>query len=155
MGKVTNNYYTVEQIAEMLELHPKTVQRYIREGRLKANKVGKGWRIAGRDFNVFAEGTASAAKNKQNAVSGKKEAEDRTKVSAVIDIEVSDLQEALRLGNGLTLTVHSKTAELGAATLNTQYIESESKLRTMIFGSASMLRALLDAIEENGNHTGS
>jgi excisionase family DNA binding protein len=32
-------YYTVEQIAEMLQIHPKTIQRYIREGKLRANKI--------------------------------------------------------------------------------------------------------------------
>ena len=38
--------YTVEQIAELLSLHPKTVQRYIREGKIIANKVGKRWFIS-------------------------------------------------------------------------------------------------------------
>ena len=27
-------YYTVEKVAEMLSMHPKTIQRYIREGKL-------------------------------------------------------------------------------------------------------------------------
>ena len=40
------DYYTVEQISTMLKIHPKTVQRYIREGKLRATKIGKGWRVA-------------------------------------------------------------------------------------------------------------
>ena len=32
-------YYTVDQIAELLTLHPKTIQRYIREGKIIAKKV--------------------------------------------------------------------------------------------------------------------
>ena len=37
-----DNYYTVEQISGILNIHPKTIQRYIREGRLRAAKIGKG-----------------------------------------------------------------------------------------------------------------
>ena len=37
--------YTVNEIAEILGLHPKTVQRFIREGKLKANKIGRAWKI--------------------------------------------------------------------------------------------------------------
>ena len=50
-----NTYFTVEQVSELLSLHPKTVQRYIREGKLRATKIGKGWRIAGHDLSVFTE----------------------------------------------------------------------------------------------------
>ena len=37
-------YYTVEQIAHMLNIHPKTIQRYIREGETSRNQDRKGWR---------------------------------------------------------------------------------------------------------------
>jgi excisionase family DNA binding protein len=36
---------TVEQAAEELKLHPKTVLRYIHEGRLEATRIGKAYRI--------------------------------------------------------------------------------------------------------------
>jgi len=52
---MTREYYTVEQISEMLNIHPKTIRRYIREGRLHATKIGKSWRITGHDLSVFVE----------------------------------------------------------------------------------------------------
>ena len=42
--------YSVEQVAEMLNLHVKTVRNYVREGRLKAVRIGKQYRIAGEDL---------------------------------------------------------------------------------------------------------
>jgi excisionase family DNA binding protein len=33
--------YTVDQVAERLNLHAKTVRRYIRDGRPKAKRIGK------------------------------------------------------------------------------------------------------------------
>src|SRR5258705_2793741 len=42
---MSEEVYTVEQFAERLKLHPKTVLRFIKDGRLRAVKVGKSWRI--------------------------------------------------------------------------------------------------------------
>jgi excisionase family DNA binding protein len=45
---------TVEQAAQRLRLHPKTVLRAIREGRLRATRVGKSYRILQSDLDAFA-----------------------------------------------------------------------------------------------------
>ena len=42
--------YSVEQVAELLHLHVKTVRNYVREGRLKAVRIGKQYRISGDDL---------------------------------------------------------------------------------------------------------
>jgi excisionase family DNA binding protein len=42
--------YSVEQVAERLGLHVRTVRSYVREGRLKAVRIGKQYRIAGEDL---------------------------------------------------------------------------------------------------------
>ena len=52
---MNKDYYSVEQISDMLDIHPKTIQRYIREGRLRATKIGKSWRVTGHDLSVFIE----------------------------------------------------------------------------------------------------
>lgn len=42
-------YYTVAQVAELLSVHPGTVRRFVREGRLIGYRLGDGqrgrWRI--------------------------------------------------------------------------------------------------------------
>ena len=38
---MTSNLYSAEQVAGMLNLHVKTVRRYVRDGRLKAKRIGK------------------------------------------------------------------------------------------------------------------
>lgn len=47
---MTQDLYTVDQVAELLGLHVKTVRQYVREGRLKAVRIGKQYRIAGEDL---------------------------------------------------------------------------------------------------------
>lgn len=51
---MSEELYTVEQAAERLKLHAKTVLRAIREERLRATRVGKSYRILRRDLDAFA-----------------------------------------------------------------------------------------------------
>lgn len=45
--------YTVLEVANLLDLHVKTVRNYVREGKLKSTKVGKQYRIAQEDLSAF------------------------------------------------------------------------------------------------------
>lgn len=48
-----DNFYNVNQSAFIMKVHPLTVRRYIREGRLKAVKLGGNVRIRERDLQNF------------------------------------------------------------------------------------------------------
>ncbi|MDR7483341.1 MAG: helix-turn-helix domain-containing protein [Armatimonadota bacterium] len=47
---------TVDQAAAYLQVHPLTVYRYIRDGRLPAARLGKIYRLFRRDLDAFLEG---------------------------------------------------------------------------------------------------
>lgn len=38
--------YTIDEVAKMLSIHPRTVRRFIEKGRLKGEKVGGNWRVS-------------------------------------------------------------------------------------------------------------
>ncbi|MDD4312846.1 MAG: helix-turn-helix domain-containing protein [Eubacteriales bacterium] len=128
-------YYTVEQIAQMLHIHPKTVQRYIREGKLRAVKVGKGWRVGGHDLSVFTEGEAAERGETPTAV-----------VSCVVDVFAANQAVAIRIVNTLTAGLNSKPAGYGQCSMQTQYIPQERTLRVTLYGGARVTAAMLDAI---------
>jgi len=46
---------TTENVAELLQLDVETVRRYIREGKLKAIKLGREYRVRREDFEEFLE----------------------------------------------------------------------------------------------------
>ena len=48
-----NSFYTVEQIAEMLQVHWQTILNYIKNGKLEAVRLGKGYRISQQAINKF------------------------------------------------------------------------------------------------------
>jgi excisionase family DNA binding protein len=56
---MTQDLYSIEQVAARLALHPRTVRNYVREGRLKAVKIGKQYRIAREDLAAMTGRPAS------------------------------------------------------------------------------------------------
>lgn len=150
---MSEKYYTVDQIASMLDIHPKTIQRYIREGKLRANKVGKGWRVTGHDLSVFTEGTGNAPKRTEGE-SAPAYAAESVKVSAVIDIDVPDMDEAMRIVNTVMAVLNVKPPEYGRSTMQAQYMEPERKVRLMLWGTVSFMQVMLDAINMLTNQNG-
>ena len=50
---MTDQYYTIEEVAEMLKVVYLTVYRWIQDGKLVAFKAGKQYRISKLDLNHF------------------------------------------------------------------------------------------------------
>lgn len=48
-------FLTIEQVASRLQLHWQTVLTYIKSGKLRAMKLGRGYRIDPKDLDVFIE----------------------------------------------------------------------------------------------------
>ncbi|MBU1445769.1 helix-turn-helix domain-containing protein [Patescibacteria group bacterium] len=46
---------TTEQVSQILQIHPFTVLKYIKSGKLKAIKLGRVWRISENDVDEFLE----------------------------------------------------------------------------------------------------
>ncbi|RDV05567.1 DNA-binding protein [Undibacter mobilis] len=125
---------TVDAAAERLKLHVKTVLRFIHDGRLRATKIGKQYRILRSDLDAFA-GAGSAPKT-----SG-------TRVTAVIDVPDVD-QELLRR---LTSVV------LGAATSSEQHPDALSidiahdpirrAVKVIVVGTPSDVSGLLRLVD--------
>jgi excisionase family DNA binding protein len=49
----TKNVFTVEEVAELLGVHPETIRRAIKRKELKAAKIGKAWCISKLDLEGY------------------------------------------------------------------------------------------------------
>lgn len=143
-----HTYYSVAKVAQMLDIHEKTVQRYIREGKLKASKIGKAWRISGHDLSIFMGGNDAPIKS----TSTEKPAQRKITVSSVIDINVQNMDEAMMLINMLTAALNSKPAEMGKSTMNAQFIEPESKVRVMLYGNVEFTENIMWVLNNYSHH---
>ena len=56
---MAQEWYSVEQVAERLGLHVRTIRSYVRAGRLNAVRIGKQYRISREDLEAFT-GTSAA-----------------------------------------------------------------------------------------------
>ncbi|MCM3176216.1 helix-turn-helix domain-containing protein [Paenibacillus sp. MER 99-2] len=48
-------YYDVKQVAKVVDLSEETIRRYIRAGKIKAVRMGRGFRIYESHLNEFIE----------------------------------------------------------------------------------------------------
>lgn len=137
---MNKDYYTVEQISDMLDIHPKTIQRYIREGRLRATKIGKSWRITGHDLSVFVESSSKEGLGSENRPARSITA------SSVIDIIVEGKEDAIRIINTLTAALNTKPPEYEQSSMQSQYIERENMVRVTLWGDIRFMAVMMDTI---------
>src|ERR687890_1226407 len=104
------DWRSVEQVAEQLGLHVRTVRGYIRDGRLKAVRIGKQYRIARADLDAFTGRPAPARP--------------RAEVSAVVEVAEIDQMTADRLS---TLAVAGAQTQL--ARVQTVYDAGRARLK--------------------------
>jgi excisionase family DNA binding protein len=50
-----DTYYTLEEAARILKLHPQTLRRWIRQGKLPARRFGKQFRLRAEDLERAAQ----------------------------------------------------------------------------------------------------
>lgn len=52
-------YYTRNEVAKLLKVHPRTVERWLVANMLRGHKLGKGktslWRVSGRELKRFLD----------------------------------------------------------------------------------------------------
>lgn len=48
--------YSAKELAEIVEVDPQTVRRWIRDGEVKAHKIGRKWFITEEEFKRITSG---------------------------------------------------------------------------------------------------
>ena len=61
----SNSFYTVEQVADLLQVHWQTVLNYIKGGKLEAMKLGRGYRISKESIDKFTNKNTIIQTNKK------------------------------------------------------------------------------------------
>ncbi len=133
---------TVDRVAEMVRLHPRTVRRFIREGRLGAKKIGKQWRVRRSDLDRLA-GT-----ERSDPAPARAREEEGIQVSVVVDIRVTSDDEASRIFNSVLAAVMAKGPEYGAVRYESVHLKEERKARLMLWGDATFIGNLLITVHK-------
>jgi excisionase family DNA binding protein len=131
---------SVFDVANRLNLHVKTVRGYVREGRLKAIRIGKQYRITRADLESFTGMplplTASERAKRQREVS----------VSCVVGCDAISPESSSRLENALKALAH-RDAHVGEPLrAETIYDASIGHLKVTLFGGVNGTAAALNLI---------
>lgn len=132
---MSEEVYTVEQFAERLKLHPKTVLRFIREGRLRAVKVGKSYRILRSDLEAMT------------GVLRPDRAEPALRVTSIVDMAKVSPDLAQRLARQLPAARMSQEAHDDPMSLDVVYDPARRQLKVVIVGSAADTASMLKLVQ--------
>ncbi|MEU5907766.1 helix-turn-helix domain-containing protein [Micromonospora sp. NPDC047527] len=129
--------YSVEQVADRLGLHVRTVRGYIRSGRLRAVRIGKQYRIAATDLDALTGQTPPAV------------APGPAEVSSIVQIDGVDRASADRLGTLVLASANTGHDQANPLRVQTVHDEARRRLKIIILGdpaATAELLHLLDAV---------
>src|SRR6185436_1789697 len=139
MSPITANLYSAEQVAELLNLHVKTVRRYVRDGRLKAKRIGKEYRITRADLEAFAGEVRPAEKDVP-----------RTRhviASSIVDVDAISGTDSDRVTTMIMASLNSRKGEEDFPRVDTIYYPERARLRVTITASLVLTCELMQMID--------
>jgi excisionase family DNA binding protein len=136
--RFTGDLVTVEQAAQRLQLHPKTVLRFIREGRLAANRIGKSYRIQRADLDAFAGASPRALQDSP--------AED-LRVTAIVDIPGVEAEMARKWAMSVTNALNGRPRDGPAMRADVTYDPQTLALKIILVGGARDTSSLLALVQ--------
>ncbi|GGM30756.1 helix-turn-helix domain-containing protein [Dactylosporangium sucinum] len=140
-----DDLYSVEQVAERLNLHVRTVRGYIRTGRLKAVRIGKQYRINGADLDALT-GIAEP--------SPREHVRPLAEVSSIVQVDGVDRRTADRVETLVIAGANGRGAADEPLRVQVVHDPERERMKIIIIGgagtTAEMLR-LLDAILEGND----
>jgi excisionase family DNA binding protein len=132
---MSDELYTVEAAAERLKLHAKTVLRFIREGRLRATKLGKSYRILRSDLDALAGAPARPA------------AAAESRATAIVDLSDVDPEMARRLASYVTGARLGREARPDPMNIDVAHDPMRRQVKVVLVGSLGDVAATLGLIQ--------
>jgi excisionase family DNA binding protein len=143
---MTPQLYTIERVAELLNLHVKTVRGYVRSGRLKAKRIGKSYRVTREDLQEFAGtaaiDTAATVRRTRHVIA-----------STIIDADVVSPQLADRISTMVLAGLNGRRGDGDAPRVDCIYYPEQARLRINITAppevATSLMRVVSALLEDN------
>jgi excisionase family DNA binding protein len=125
---------SVEQVAEQLGLHVRTIRSYVRDGKLNAVRIGKQYRISAEDLEAFTGIPAADGGETARHV----------EVSSIVQVDAIDRPGADRISTHLHAAINQ--GGLGRLRVETAYDEERGTLKVIILGGPEVTAELLHTI---------
>jgi excisionase family DNA binding protein len=151
---MSEEVYTVEQFAERLKVHPKTVLRFIRDGRLRAVKVGKSYRILRTEMEAMTgvspatfQSAISAFQGVIERQAGKRDGRPQARVTSIVDLPDVAPDTAQRIARTLSAARMGQAAHAEPMSLDIAHDPKTRILKIIIVGSPGDAATMLKMVE--------
>ena len=134
---MSQELYSVEQVAERLGLHVRTVRAYVRDGRLKALKIGKQYRIARPDLEDFAGPSASRGSAPRPTA----------EVSSIVEVEDLSPDQAMGLANSVVGAAGGRRAVEAPLRVETLYDPDRRRMKLILVGELGVVGGLFKLVD--------
>jgi excisionase family DNA binding protein len=124
---------TVDDAAAHLQLHRKTVLRFIRDGKLPATKVGKSYRIRWADLDVLVGAPPAPAST----------AAERSRATAIVDVADVGPVLASKVASSVTNSLYSQSQRANQVHAEVVYDAERAQLKIVIVGEVEETADLL------------
>lgn len=135
--------YSVGEVAERLGLHVRTVRNYIRDGRLKAVRIGKQYRISRADFEALTS-TPDSAEPAAAGIARVRHVE----VSSIVQIDSVSPESASRLSTLVTASVQTVRDTPDSLRIQLVYDKERARLKIVVLGGAADTAAVLNLLDD-------
>ncbi|WP_030985459.1 helix-turn-helix domain-containing protein [Streptomyces sp. NRRL S-1813] len=138
---MNERFYSVEQVAERLGLHVRTIRTYVRDGRLPAVRIGKQYRIAHEDLEAF---TGRPVPAPPGETAGQQR---HSEVSSIVEIDAISAETADRVTTLLMGAAANPRPEDEPLRIETAYDAERARMKIIVLGGLGVTARLLDYIE--------
>ena len=137
---------SVEQVASTLGVHVRTVRRHIRDGRLRASRIGKLYRVSAAELAALTGGGVAVVDAPRTTR--------HSEASTIVQFDAIAPADAMRVMNGVGGAIKGRD-RLSDTPLrvDTLYDETRARLKVIVTGSLATtvgVLKLLEAYAETG-----
>jgi len=134
--------YTISELSKILNLHEKTILRFIHEGKIVARKIGRMWMVSEDDLKAYCH-LELAVERKPALKPDYGTIAERISVSAVIEIQEQNSEEASRISNSLMAMLNSESGRGNGNRFDFFYFPEIEKGKYVFYGSSEFIENIL------------
>lgn len=132
--------FSVFQVAERLKLHVKTVRNFVREGKLKATRIGKQYRIARVDLEAFTG--HPVLPTKQETARRHRHVE----VSSIVQVDAIGPDASSEVANSLASYIYGRSKSEKGLRVESMYDEDIGRMKLIVIGDPRAVSSTLNFV---------
>lgn len=149
-------YYTVDEAANKIGVHSKTIRRYIYSGKLAAQKIAGQWRVYEDAIENYLNSCEHGCENHEASHddfcifmdSDYFDSDDVIQVCIIVDYYVQSSKEAKPMASVVMNIINDFEQDKGKCRFNYVFDHAESKARFILWGTPTFIETVVKELKK-------